>query len=849
MPGVSALMKVNKYLWFKLLFLLNKLHLFPIPGSGNRTRRERIVIILAIRMKRVLYLWLLCLSTTAYAQNGNNRTISFDGTWLFTKDSVTNAEQVKFDDSKWRKVDLPHDWSIEDLPNQKPGEITGPFNKNAAGSGATGFTDGGTGWYRKRFVTRKEMHGKLISINFDGVYMNSDVWFNGHHLGNHPYGYTPFCYDLTPYFNATGKENILSVRVKNEGKNSRWYSGSGIYRHVWLTATNPVHVAPGGVYLATKAVAGNSATIVINSTVANQGALRGNISLVTTIIGPDQKAAGHIQAALNIDKDSVLTNSQIWSVEKPRLYKAVTEIQTGGKVVDHVETPFGIRIIHVDAVSGLTLNGKRVMLKGGCIHQDNGPLGSATIDRAEERKIEKLKDNGFNAIRTSHNPPSRQLLDACDRLGMLVIDEAFDMWERGKNPQDYHLYFKEWWKKDLDAMVLRDRNHPSVIFWSIGNEINERADCSGLRITKQLTDEVHRLDPTRPVTEAICQFWDHADYKWDTTAHAYALLDVGGYNYELDKYESDHQKFPDRVMMGTESYPKAALANWNMVEEHPYVLGDFVWTAVDYMGEASIGHSTLDSTRKFEFSLGWPWYNAWCGDIDLIGNKKPQSYYRDIVWRTKPIAMAVHAPVSKRLVENISPWGWPLESQSWTWPGMEGQQMEVRVFSRAPTVRLRLNGKMIGEQKLAAGSITAVFKVAYEPGTLTAENIKNDKPTGIIEFKTAGKVTHIVLKADRTHIRNGRNDLSYVMVEVVDDKNQVVPNAEIPVQFAISGAGELAAVGNANPVDLASFQGPERNTYEGKCLAIVRPTGKQGSIILKAMANGLPSTQIIISVH
>jgi beta-galactosidase len=503
----------------------------------------------------------------------------------------------------------------------------------------------------------------------------------------------------------------------------------------------------------------------------------------------------------------------------------------------------------VDAATGLTLNGKRVLLKGGCIHHDDGLLGSATIDRAEERKIELLKQNGFNAIRTSHNPPSRQLLDACDRLGMLVIDEAFDIWERGKNPQDYHLYFKEWWKKDLDAMMLRDRNHPSVIFWSIGNEVNERADSSGLRITGQLVAEAHRVDPTRPVTAAICHFWDHPGYKWDTTARAYAQLDVGGYNYEMNEYEADHQKYPGRVMMGTESYPTLALENWDMVEKHPYVLGDFVWTAIDYLGEASIGHSTLDSKITHAFSLGWPWYNGWCGDIDITGNKKPQSWYRDVVWRVKPIAMAIHAPIPDGLVENVSGWGWPLESQSWSWPGMEGKQMTVRVFSRAPLVRLLLNGKVIGEQKIAAGSITAEFKIAYQPATLTAVNIENGKQTGTVAFKTTGTPARIILKADRSHIKSSRNDLSYVTVAVLDDKNQVVPWAKNLIKFSISGAGELAAVGSANPMVLASFHGSETKTFEGRCLAIVRPTGKQGKIFLKATASGLSPGQVVINVN
>jgi beta-galactosidase len=814
-------------------------------------------------MKRGLFTYLLLISVGVSAQTKSNsfvvipRSIPFDNDWFFTKDNISNAEQVDYNDTKWRKVDLPHDWSIEDLPNQVPGSVIGPFDKGSPGSIFTGFTIGGTGWYRKKFVTGKAEQNKQVAIHFDGVYMNSDVWLNGHHLGNHPHGYTPFYYDLTPYLKPAGQENVLAVKVRNEGRNARWYSGSGIYRHVWLTITELTHIAPWGIYITTPEVSNKSATVQVRTTVNNKQASGKNVQLVTTILSPEGMTVGHSQQALTLEANATKTGEQniavnnpaLWSVETPRLYKAVTEIKEGSKTIDQVEAPFGIRSLSFTAQNGFLLNGKRVLLKGGCIHHDNGPLGAAAIDRAEERKIEILKQNGFNAIRCSHNPPSKQFLDICDRLGMLVIDEAFDMWEKPKMPQDYHQYFKEWWRQDLEAMLLRDRNHPSVIIWSIGNEIPERVDSSGLRITKQLADKVHQLDPSRPVTEAHCGFWDHPTYKWDTTAQAFALLDIGGYNYLWKLYEPDHKQFPNRIMLGTESHPKDALENWNLVEKYPYVIGDFVWTAMDYLGEASTGNASLDSTKKKKRLLKWPWFNAWCGDIDLVGNKKPQSYYRDVVWRNKPIAMAVHSPIPEGLVENISDWGWPDEHQSWTWPGAEGKSLQVRVFSRAPMVRLILNGKVIGEQKIADSSITAVFQVPYHPGTLKAVNVVNGKETDAIEFKTAGAPKRIRLVADRKSIHASRNDLSYVMVEVIDDKGQLVPNAEIPIQFSISGAGEIAGVGNTSPTELASFKRPERKTVNGKCLAIIRSTGKIGTITLKATANGLKPAQIVITTH
>jgi beta-galactosidase len=814
-------------------------------------------------MKRDLFIFILFVTVCSCSQNRNytstvtDRKMLFDNHWLFTRDTVSNAELADYNDSKWKIVDLPHDWSIEDLPNQTPGSISGPFNKSSIGSSPTGFTIGGSGWYRKKFVIDKEQKNKLVTIYFDGVYMNSDVWLNGHHLGNHPYGYTPFFYNLTPWLLPTGQENVLAVRVRNEGKNSRWYSGSGIYRHVWLISTDQVHIGPWGVFITTPEVSENTATIQVKSEINNESNTQSNITLVTTILSPDGSTVSLTKKALTIEANASKTNDQsitldkpaLWSVDTPQLYKAVTEIIKEKITTDRFETTFGIRSIHIGAATGLTINGKNVLLRGGCIHHDNGPLGSAAIDRAEERKIEILKANGFNAIRTSHNPPSIQLLDACDRLGMLVIDEAFDAWERPKNPEDYHLYFKDWWKKDLEAYILRDRNHPSVIFWSIGNEISERVDTSGLRITRQLADAVRKMDPTRHVTEALCQYWEPANTgkKWSDTAPAFALLDIGGYNYMMSEYENDHIQYPDRIMAGTESFPLQALENWNMVEKHPYIIGDFVWTAVDYLGEASIGHSTYNSVKEYQFFVGWPWNNSWCGDIDIIGNKKPQSYYRDIVWHRSPIAMAVHEPAPEGLLENTSMWGWPNELQSWTWPGAEGKSLSVRVFSRAQMVRLLLNGKVIGEQEIKDGNITAVFNVPYEPGSLKAVNVENGKETDSIEFKTTGLPKRIRLTADRTTIKENRNDLSYVMVEVVDADDQVVPTADIPIQFSITGAGEIAGVGNADPTDVSGFQKPKKKTFRGKCLVIVRPEGKSGTINLEARADGLSEGEIMIT--
>jgi len=524
-----------------------------------------------------------------------------------------------------------------------------------------------------------------------------------------------------------------------------------------------------------------------------------------------------------------------------------------GIVSDKVSTIFGVRTIHFDAKTGFTLNGKKVLLKGGCMHHDNGFLGSATIDRAEERRVQLMKAYGFNAIRTSHNPPSQQFLDACDRNGVLVLDEAFDMWERPKNPEDYHLYFKEWWKKDLKSVIHRDRNHPSVILWSVGNEINERADSLGFVIRKQLVKEVHALDSTRPVTEAICSFWDHWGQKWSTTAQAYSDLDVGGYNYLNNQYEADHAEFPERIMVATESYPAESFAYWNQVEKNPWVIGDFVWTAMDYLGETGCGVTSYNLKEVQRVGLKpWPWFNAFCGDIDLCGFKKPQLLYRDVVWNNSKLEMMVHAPVPEGMIETYSYWGWPDEYQSWNWAGSEGKMMYVRVFSKCQAVRIELNGKIIAEKPVSDNSgLTVTFKVPYEQGILKAVALNNGIEVASKELRTTGAPAKIKLTADRSNIKASRNDLSYVKVEITDAEGNLIPNAGIPVTFTVSGVGEIAGSGNACPTDMESFNNSGCNTFRGQALVILRPSKevKTGAITLKAEAKGLDSGEINIEVQ
>ncbi len=789
------------------------------------------------------------------AQKSNSRIRqSFDLGWSFKKDSIsTGPEQLSFDASSWRKLDLPHDWSIEDLPNQTPGSIQGPFSKDAVSGHHTGYTKGGTAWYRKAFSLNANEQGKLIYIQFDGVYMNSKVWINGHYLGNHPNGYTPFYYNLTPYLQQPGKENIIAVQVKNEGVNSRWYSGSGIYRHVWLTTVNPVHVEMWGSCVRTPKISKAFAEIEVLSTIQNEGKQLAEIVLKTELIDVKGKIVGNarnsVRLLANAKTDVIqkisLSTPKLWSPENPNLYKSKTTVLINGKQVDNVTTLFGVRNIKIDAQKGLVINGESVKLKGGCVHHDYGPLGSAAIDRAEERKIEILKRNGFNAIRCSHNPPSQTFLDICDRMGMLVIDEAFDMWFKSKTADDYHLYFNEWWNKDITNWVKRDRNHPSIILWSVGNEVPGRAASLGMVTRRNLVQRVHELDPTRKVTEAIC-----ITQQWDKKSPLmYKDLDVAGYNYQLDKYDSDIKKYPERVFLGTETYPREALENWEKAKANANVLGGFVWTAIDYIGEVGCGVYSYVPHKEDNVTVGWPTFTAKCGDIDLIGDKNPASYYRDVVWDRSKIEMFSRIPVPDDMFVYSNLWGWPDERKSWNWPGKEGQKMNVAVYTRCQTVKLELNGKVIGEQRVPEKSITVTFDVPYTPGILVAKGYSGGKEMASTTLKTTGQPVAIRMRPDRAKINANCNDLAYVSVEVVDSEGNIVPNADdVEISYVIEGDGEIIGVGNGNTEDLSSFQQPRKKVFHGKGLVIVRPKGSTGNIILKASASGLTENLIEIVV-
>ena len=770
--------------------------------------------------------------------------ISLDQAWRFYFGDPFDRHGRKTDDSTWRVLDLPHDWSIElERDASNPSGVAG------------GFFPMGRGWYHKALDVPEAWRGKKVLVEFEGVYMNSHVWLDEHFIGLHPYGYTSFIYDLTPYLKY-GKQNVLRVMVDNASQvNSRWYSGSGIYRHVRLLIYEPVHVAHWGVYVTTPLVSAAEAAVHVATRVENESGEAHEVTLRSHLFAPDGVLAGSVEDIATIKagrrhefaQDVRVKAPRLWSPDSPVLYRLETEVAAGGETLDSQTTWLGIRSLHVDAENGFVLNGKPLKLKGGCVHHDDGVLGAASYDRAEERKVELHKASGFNAIRCAHNPPAPAFLDACDRLGMLVIDEAFDCWRDGKNPYDYHLSFDAWWQRDVESMVRRDCNHPSVVLWSIGNEIMERARPEGFEIARKLADFVRTLDPTRPVTAAVNGVWG-GDWQWPESAGFFASLDVGGYNYQWQVYLSDHAQHPHRVMVGTESFPKEAFENWMSVLDNSFVAGDFVWTSLDYLGESGIGRVHFGGERE-SFLGQYPWHQANCGDLDLCGFKRPQSYYRDMLWQNgDKLYIAVHYPVPEGKTPVVTLWGWPDVGASWTWPGREGQTFTVDVYSACEKVELFLNGKSLGVQPTTRNEkFTASFEVPYAPGELKAVGYCGEQPMVECGLKTAGPATHLRLTPDRSAIQAEPGDLSYVTVEIVDAEGRMHPDADGEVYFTVKGEGSLAAVGSADPQSTERYRGNQRKTYRGRCLTVVKSNGKPGEIHLRAQADGLEGAEIIVT--
>jgi len=769
---------------------------------------------------------------------------NFDKGWHFQLGDVKDGEKVSLNDANWRQLNLPHDWSIE-----------GAFSKDNPASPEGGALPGGIGWYRKTFIVPAASKSKLVYIDFDGVYQKSDVWINGHHLGFRPNGYISFRYELTPYLKFSGK-NTIAVKVDNSAQpNSRWYSGSGIYRNVWLVTTNKIAIDHWGTYVTTPKVDKASALVHIETSIGTSGKplkLKTSIynqsgQLVKSEVSPVDASGDKTK----VNQDIQIARPELWSVERPYLYKVVSQVLNGNSVTDTYTTPLGIRYFNFDVDKGFSLNGKPMKILGVCDHHDLGSLGAAVNTRALERQLQILKGMGVNGIRTSHNPPAPELLDLCDKMGFIVMDEAFDCWERGKAKYDYHLYFKEWHKRDLEDQLLRDRNHPSVFIWSIGNEIPQQSDTSALRLAPELAGIVHSLDKTRPITTA------NNDPGPRNKIIQSGALDLIGYNYSERDYPTFHDRYPGKKFIATETtsgletrghydmpsdsvlrWPTArdwktkakmnddftvsAYDNvsppwgstheetWKVMKKYDFLSGMFIWTGFDYLGEPT--------------PYSWPARSSYFGIVDLAGFPKDVYYMYQSEWTNKTVL-------------HIFP--------HWNWE--PGKLIDVwAYYNHADEVELYLNGKSLGVKKKNGEDLHVMWRLKFEPGTLKAVSRKNGKVVLTKEIHTAGKPAKIELIADRKAIKADGRDLSFITVRILDKDGNVVPNADNLVNFKINGQGFIAGVDNGNETDHEPFKTSYRKAFNGLALAIVQAKEKAGTVSFTATSEGLKGATIVL---
>jgi beta-galactosidase len=783
---------------------------------------------------------------------------SFDFDWKFFQGDAPGAQSPAFNDHSWRTLDLPHDWSIE-----------GPFDEHEPTGGPGGYLPTGIGWYRKRFRAPESYRSQKVSIEFDGVYQNSEVWINGHYLGNRPYGYISFACDLTPYLLPGA--NVLAVRVDNSHQpNSRWYSGSGIYRHTWLSLTNPVHIARWGTYITTPLVTNKEAILRVQTRVRNESQADQHCRLRSVVVdasGRDLAAAETGQLIARDDEyefvqDIRLENPALWSTETPVLYALNSLLFVDTKPVDEYRTRFGIREAIFDADRGFLLNGQHVKLNGVCLHHEAGCVGAAVPERVWERRLEILKEMGCNAIRTSHNPPAPEFLDLCDRMGFLVMNEAFDEWRIGKSqigPYGYARYFNEWHERDVIDFVHRDRNHPCVVLWSAGNEIPDQTAPEGVETARELVELFHREDPMRPVTAACDRI---AAEPKATPPEFLAVLDVVGYNYvdrwrdRREKYYSiDRHAYPHRKFIGTESsgmggvrgdyswllpgaspspfgFRRNSLLDteqlWKFVRDYDYVSGDFMWTGIDYLGEAR-----------------WPSRSSTAGVLDTCGFKKDGFYFYQSQWTEKPVL-------------HLFP--------HWNWKGREGDFIPVMCYTNCDTVELFLNGKSLGVKGYefprlgmqtrygnypararvlrTTNDLHLEWDVPYEPGTLKAVGMKDGKQAAESEISTTGESAAILLVTDRPHIQADRRDVAHITAQIVDDQARIVPDAANEIIFDVRGEARLIGVDNGDPQSHADFKANRRRAFHGLALAIVQSTASPGKIHITASSPGLTECQL-----
>lgn len=772
--------------------------------------------------------------------------INFNEGWKFYLGDTNQANQPDFDDSNWRNLNLPHDWSIEgEFSQDNPTQVNG------------GALPAGIGWYRKTFKVDQSWQQKQIFIDFDGVYRNSEVWINGHFLGKRPFGYSSFRYDLTAFLKFDGQPNHLAVRVDNSAQpNSRWYTGSGIYRNVWLVATSAVHADHWGIFVTTPEVTVQSATVKLEVKIRNKAKQIDEIQLATEIIASDGKPVGTVKTTTN-KVDSIMSFDQkidlkspvLWSTENPALYRAIIKIYANGELADQYETPFGIRFLRFDPAKGFFLNGKPLKILGVNNHHDLGALGAAFNTRAAERQLEILKEMGCNAIRTAHNPPAPELLDLCDRMGFIVMDEAFDCWAVKKMDFDYHIDWAEWHRRDLEDMVLRDRNHPSVMMWSIGNEIREQFDSTGIRIGKELVGIVKKLDTTRLVTCGLTEQDPAKNYIYQSKA-----LDLISYNYKHLQYLDFPKNYPgesllaaenmsafatrghydmpsDSVRIWPQAYTLPLKANadftassydnchalwgatheetWKVVKNHDFISGMFVWSGFDFLGEP-------------EPYKTWPARSSYYGIIDLCGFPKDIFYFYQSEWTNQPVL-------------HLFP--------HWNWN--DGQTVDVwAYYNNADEVELFLNGVSQGVSAKTADRFHAFWRVKFQAGTIKAISRKDGKTVLERVINTAGKPARIELTADRSTLKADGKDLSFVTVRVLDEAGNLVPDAANRINFKVGGNGFIAGVDNGCQTSMEPFKANYRKAFNGLCLLIVQTDKNQGNIQVEATSEGLTKAEL-----
>lgn len=760
-----------------------------------------------------------------YGENLNTTLVN-DG-WKFRLKPHTKAfSRVDFDDSTWQTVDLPHDWSA-----------SFDFSPDAPSGNDGGYLPTGRGAYRKVFPAGTFPQGKRHRIYFEGAYMDAKVYVNGDSVGSHPYGYTSFYIDITPYVSADSATTVAVSVDNSRQKNSRWFTGSGINRNVWLSQSPlEAEIEPWSLAVVSHKpnkkgdVVADVHFSVINHSSQNRSfkvrASIGENSLERNIDVP-------VGDTLAVSMPVKVRNARLWSPDSPALYPLnVSLVDAKAGIADSATARIGLRTFEYSAENGLSINGKPITLNGACVHHDNGILGAASYDDAEIHRVQMLKRAGFNAVRTSHNPPAPAFLAACDSIGLIVIDEAFDGWEEPKTPYDYSTLIGEWWADDLSAMVRRDRWHPSIFAWSIGNEILERKSPRAVELAGKFADLCRSLDPSgRPVTQAMAA-WDS---DWEIYDPLAAQHEIIGYNYMIHKAQSDHERVPSRIIWQTESYPRDVFPNWVQVHDYPYIIGDFVWTGIDYIGESGIGRHYYAGQvpgEHYDRDL-WPWHGSECGDIDIIGNRKPVSHYRDILNNAladsvPTVYLAVREPNGYRGEIKETLWGtWPTE-ESWNWRGWEGKPIEVEVVSTLPEVGLIVNNEMVERKQVNRSTeFKATFTIPYAPGTIMAVGIAEDGSRHFSNVLTTARQP-VALRVDVE--RPGSGTLAYVSVALIDEVGNVVPDADMPLLFEAEDDAVFLAAGSADMTDATGYHRPLRTTYRGRALAIFRvPKSSQAS--------------------